>query len=306
MPLQLKNTFCFLFEIKSLADVIQLQVHVDNGQLSVDLFDFFSHSIELIQNFLVIKSFITENRSKYLASIFSRLHFVCVDQIQLLYKYEADVVQTVTCDAYIDEKAGQFYILKQFETFEQRYIDSMARFLVQDRVALIELTSYMMELSRIYQNEGTQGLLNKHQSIINLEYNDKWTFPNVYSVSSSSSNEEISSDEEHIEDLTETIRKLMNEPLPERKIPSQRTFEQDDENNPRCFPAKANARESTEFSNTTYHPTEQKQSMNASENSNSNNTSLSNPGLHSTKESNNNHTIKSKSISRKYFTFISE
>ncbi|CAF4753864.1 unnamed protein product [Rotaria socialis] len=296
LPLEFKNSFCFLFEIKSLADVIQLQVHVDNEQLSVDLFNFFFHSIELVQNFLLLKSFITEERSKYLASIFARLHFVCVDKIQLSYKYETDVVRTETCDTYIDEQAGQFYILKQIEKFEKRYIETMVAFLVRDRVAQIELTSYMMELSRIYHNESTQGLINQRQSIINLEYNDRWTFPNVYSISSSSSSssEEISSDEEQTEELTEMIEKLMNEPLPEQKAPLQRKIEQDDENNPRCFPAKANAKELTEFSNTTSHPAEHKQSVNVSHSPDSNHITSSSSVSHSSKESDNNRTIKNE------------
>jgi len=261
---ELKNSFCLLFEIRTLADVLQLQVHVDNEQLSIDLFNFYFHSIELIQYFLLTKSFITEERSKYLASIFARMHFVCVDQIQLSYHYETDTLATEICDTYVDERAGRFYVLKKFEKSEIRYIETMAKYLVQDRVVLGELISFMMGLLRIYQNQGEQGLIKQCDGITHQQHDYRWILPNVYLTPSLPPSEEVSLNDEPIDISPEMTEQLMNEPLPERKIRSQVTTEKDEEKNPTCFPAKASTIESTESSNTKPHPAEKKTNISGS------------------------------------------
>ncbi|CAF1112321.1 unnamed protein product [Rotaria sordida] len=291
---EFKHNFCLLFEIRSLADVIQLQVHVTNEQLSIDLFNFYSHSIELIQNFLVSKSFIAEERSKYLASIFARMHFFRVDQIQLSYHYQVHTVRTEMCDAYVDECAGRFYILKVFEKSEMRYIETMVKYLVQDQMAITELTSFITKLSRIFQNEGEQGLIKYRDMIITQEHEYKWIFPNVYVTSSPLSIEEISVNDEPIDITDDMTEQLMNEPLPERKPRSQITMEKDEEKNLTCFPSKANATESIEFSNTKSYPEEQRQSTNATSVTKSNHSSSSDSISEVSRESESNHLIKDK------------
>ncbi|CAF2878871.1 unnamed protein product [Rotaria sp. Silwood2] len=291
---EFKNNFCLLFEIRSLADVIQLQVHVTNEQLSIDLFNFYSHSLELIQNFLASKSFISEERSKYLASIFARMHFFRVDQIQLSYHYQAHTLRTEMCDAYVDERAGRFYILKVFEKSEIRYIETMVKYLVQDRMAVTELTSFIMKLSRIFQNEGEQGLIKHCDMITTKEHEYKWIFPNVYVTPSPPSIEEISVNDEPIDITDEMTEKLMNEPLPERKPRSQITMVKDEEKNPTCFPPKANTTESIEFSNTKSHPEEQRQSTNATSVARPNHSPSSDSISEVSREPESNHLIKDK------------
>ncbi len=305
MSPELKNNFCLLFEIQSLSDVIQLQVHVDNEKLSIDLFNFYCHSIELIQYFLLTKSFITEEQSKYFASIFARMHFVCVDQIQLSYNYQVDTLRKEMCDTYVDERAGRFYVLKKFERSEIRYIETMAKYLVQDRRALAELTSFMMKLLQIYQNEGEQGLIKRRDSITTLEHEYRWILPNVYSTQSLPPSEEISLNDEPVVVSVEMTEQLMNEPLPERKLRSRITTEKDEKKNPTCFPAKANTIESTEFSNTKFHPAEQRQSTDSANVSNSNHSSSSASISQVSKESNGSRTITSKPIFKEdyYFSF---
>ena len=236
---ELENNFCFLFQIQSLSSVIQFESHVVNEKLSIDLFHFYSHSMELIQNFLLNKSFITDEQSKYFSSVFARLHLVCVDQIELLYNYQGETLRKEFCDTYLDEQAGRFYILKQFERCQARYNECMAKYLVQDRRVLAELIAFMMELSRIYENEGQQGLIQRRDSI---EHQYKWTLPNVYFTQSvlPSSTEEISLIEEVGNVSSEMVEQVMNEAIPERKPPSRITTDKDIENNPTCFPAKAN------------------------------------------------------------------
>jgi hypothetical protein len=238
------------------------------------------------------------------------MHFVCVDQIQLLYNYQADPVRTEMCDTYVDEQAGRFYILKNFEKSEIRYIETMAKYLVQDRVALAELITFMMGLSQIYQNEDIQGLIKQRDRIIIQEHDYRWTFPNVYVIPSSPpppppSSEENSLNDEPIHISIEKTEQLMNEPMPERKHRSQITTEKDEEKNPICFPAKANTNESTEFSNTKPHPIEQRQSTDSSNVSNSNHSSSSDSISQVSSQSDRSHKIKSKPIiERRLLLFI--
>ncbi|CAF3623985.1 unnamed protein product [Rotaria sp. Silwood1] len=252
-----------------------------------DIADFLSNTLPIIQ-------LPTEERSKYLASIFARMHFFHVDQIQLSYHYQAHTLRTEMCDAYVDERAGRFYILKVFEKSEIRYIETMVKYLVQDRMAVTELTSFIMKLSRIFQNEGEQGLIKHRDMITTQEHEYKWIFPNVYVTSSPPPIEEISVNDEPIDITDEMTEKLMNEPLPERKPRSQITMEKDEEKNLTCFPPKANTTESIEFSNTKSHPGEQRQSTNATSVAKSNHSPSSDSISEVSREPESNHLIKDK------------
>jgi hypothetical protein len=296
---EFKNNFCWLFEIPALSDVIQIQAQVLNEQQSIDLFDFYSPSMELIQYFLLTEGFITVERSKYLASVFRRMHFVCVEQIQLLYQYEGKTLRTEMCNTHVDERAGRFYILKKLEQSDVCYIESMAKYLVQDQMALAVLIPFMMNLSQIYQNEGKQSLIERRDSVITQEYDDRWIFPNVYSTPSPppSPIEEIPLNEEPIIISAEMIEQVMNEPVPERKPPSRLTMEKDDEKNPTCFPAKANTTESTEPSNMKSHPAEKRVSTDAP--------TVSNSTSQVSRESDSNRARQSKFILRKKAHYFS-
>ena len=84
---QFKQQFCSLFNIEDLVDVIKTLVDVDNAQPAMELLNFYSHAIELIQQFLLHNTFITESRSSHLQSIFAGLEFISVDCIRLSYQY---------------------------------------------------------------------------------------------------------------------------------------------------------------------------------------------------------------------------
>jgi hypothetical protein len=149
----------------------------------------------------------------------------------------------------------------------------------------------MMELLRIYQNEGEQGLIKRRDSINNQQDDYRWIFPNVYLIPSLQ-NEEVSLKVEPIDVSAEMIEHVMNEPLPERKPPS-RIIAEKDEKNPICIPDKANTIESTELSNTKLYPTD------SSKVSNSDYSPSSRTITQISKESDNSRTKKSK-------TFISK
>ncbi|CAF1127467.1 unnamed protein product [Rotaria sordida] len=162
----------------------------------------------------------------------------------------------------------------------------------------------MMELLRIYQNEGEQGLIQRRDHITIQEHDYRWILPNVYLTllpSSSLPTEEISLNDEPIDISAEMIEQLINESLPERKLRSRITTEKDEEKNPTCFPAKANTTESTEVSNTKPHPAEQTQSTV----SNSNHSSSSGSISQISRKSDNSHTIQGESNLKEDYYFSS-
>ena len=215
------------------------------------------------------------------------MHFVSVDQIELSYNYQEKILRTDKCNSYIDEQLGRFYILKDFEKSETCYINTMAKYLVQDQWIQNKLISFMMKLLQIYRNEGEQGLIRQRDCMNNSEHDYRWIFPNVYFTESTKSllNEEICLNEESVNITFEMAKQLINEPTPERKPPSRITMEIDDEKNPTCFPAKGNTIESTQISN------KKSSSIDSSYISNSNHSNS-----HVSKESNDSYTTKSKSI----------
>ncbi|CAF1595055.1 unnamed protein product, partial [Didymodactylos carnosus] len=66
---QFEHCFCSLFQIQRLVDIIQVLVSVDNEQQSVELLDFYAHSIDLIQYFLCSNSLISDTRSQQLGHV---------------------------------------------------------------------------------------------------------------------------------------------------------------------------------------------------------------------------------------------
>ena len=277
---ELKNNFCTLFQIESLEDVIQLEVHVENEKLSIDLFNFYVYSLELIQTYLLLNTLITNEQSNSFGRIFARLHFVCVDQIELSYTYQGNILQKDSSHAFIDEQTAKFYILKQLEKSEIRYIETMAKYLVQDQRVIQQLISFMMDLSRIYQIQGKHGLIKRCEENIHLQDQAKWILPNVYFIQSTTI-EQKPLEEESIDISTEMIEQLMNEPVPERKISSRISVNKDEEKNPTCFPVKASAIESTQSSNTKSQSTDSISSNRSSRKDNENEKSTRTVRVHS-------------------------
>ncbi|CAF1564927.1 unnamed protein product, partial [Rotaria sordida] len=153
-----QEQFRSLFSIETLDKIIQTKVNVENEQLSINLTDFYSCSIDLIQYFLLSKEYISTARSIYLSSVFNRMHFVCVDRIHLSHCYGINIIKSTSTsysrDTYIDEQSGKFYILKKYETSEMRYIDTMVDFIVEDDKIRSQLSSYIKRLLQRYQTDG--------------------------------------------------------------------------------------------------------------------------------------------------------
>ena len=153
---------------------------VENERPSVILSDFYRRSIDLIQAFLLNAKLLSEARSKDLAAVFARMHFVCVDLIRVSYCSEANVKKSSDAgssnETYVDEKAGKFYILTKFENSDMRYIDAMVAFLLQDETARAKLSAFMKTLLKMYQKDPAEGLkkLREKQTI---QYEPKWIIP---------------------------------------------------------------------------------------------------------------------------------
>lgn len=251
---EFQNNFCVLFEIESLSNVIEMKCDVKNEELCIDLFQFYSNSLGLIEEYLLKRSLINDDQWKHFSLVFTRLYFVCVEQIELCYEYQGEIVRKHCCETYLDERKGKFFILKQFQKSEIRYIECLAKYLVQDQRILHQLIAFIMDLSKIYQIEGEQGLIQRRTSL-NCEH--KWILPNVYSIESTLSHEEIPLNESSVNISLESMEQLMNESIPQRKPPSRLTTDKDQGNNPSCFPSKSNrvqSRDSTSVSNRSSRP----------------------------------------------------
>ena len=151
-----------MFHISNLGDVIRTEVEVEKEKPSVNLTNFYRHTIDLIQYYLLENKLISQSRSKDLATIFQQMKFLCVDRIQIDYLYEGNVRRSpksnVITDTYIDVNRGKFYILEKFENSEMRHIDAMVRFLIQDENNQLKLNDHIKKLLKIYQDESLEGV----------------------------------------------------------------------------------------------------------------------------------------------------
>ena len=249
---EFKQRFCSFFNINDLADAIQVLVDVDNEEASTELLNFYVHSIDLIQNFLLTNNFMSESRSSYLQTVFSRLKFVAVDGIRLSYRHGEHIVRKAssasTLDSYIDESMGKFYILKKYQTSESRHIDSIVNYLVSDEAAYLKLSHYIRFLLKIYQDEGIEGLT-KYRETLPKHTLPIWEIPTDIKrkSSSSSSEEESTQNDDHTEIPAEMLLKLQNQPgwhNPKLGVnPIEDLNPREDSNQTKsltCFPAKAN------------------------------------------------------------------
>jgi hypothetical protein len=179
VPAGFQEHFCLLFNIVNLNKVIQTKVDVKNELPSTSLPAFYSHSIDLIQDYLLSQQLISDIQSNDLSSIFARMRFLCVDSIDLSYCYESIIKLAATsysADTYIDKQSGIFYILKKYETSEMRFIDAMAEFITEDETIRSRLSSCIKKLLQIYQKDGEQGLTKVRESLAG-NHEPKWVIP---------------------------------------------------------------------------------------------------------------------------------
>ncbi|CAF3611465.1 unnamed protein product [Rotaria sp. Silwood1] len=112
--------------------------------------------------------------------MFSKIRFLRVDSIRLIHWYgdtNRELPATLSSrDAYIDEQSAKFYILKNFENSEMRYIRTMAEFLVDNADGQSKLISFIEELVRSYQRDPKQGL-NAYRIALKNSYEPKWCTP---------------------------------------------------------------------------------------------------------------------------------
>ncbi|CAF2543502.1 unnamed protein product [Rotaria sp. Silwood2] len=112
--------------------------------------------------------------------MFSKIRFLHVDSIRLTHWYgdtNRELPATLSArDAYIDEQSAKFYILKNFENSEMRYIRTMAEFLVDNADGQSKLISFIEELVRSYQRNPKQGL-NTYRIALKNSYEPKWCIP---------------------------------------------------------------------------------------------------------------------------------
>jgi hypothetical protein len=172
--------FCSIFKIKNLTEVIRTEIKANNEEKSIMISDFYEKSIDLIQDYLFSKNLIDQDRSKQLAEMFSKIRFLRVDSIRLVHWY-GDTNRELPAmlsarDAYMNEQSAKFYILKNFENSEMRYIRTMAEFLVDNADGQSKLISFIEELVRSYQRDPKQGL-NAYRIALKNSYEPKWSTP---------------------------------------------------------------------------------------------------------------------------------
>ncbi|CAF3697074.1 unnamed protein product [Rotaria sordida] len=241
-----QEQFRSLFSIETLDKIIQTKVNVENEQLSINLTDFYSCSIDLIQYFLLSKEYISTARSIYLSSVFNRMHFVCVDRIHLSHCYGMNIIKSTSTsysrDTYIDEQSGKFYILKKYETSEMRYIDTMVDFIVEDDKIRSQLSSYIKRLLQRYQTDGEDGLAKLRENCTD-NYEPKWIIPKEIKIDVPIP---PSIQQEKPEVTYEEIERLMEEPSARSKLAPKKVTNEENANRLISFPARAGAIESNE------------------------------------------------------------
>ncbi|UJR37109.1 hypothetical protein I4U23_029813 [Adineta vaga] len=249
---EFKKNFCILFNIEDLDDIIQTKVHVENEQLSTNLSDFYRHSIDLIQHFLLDHSLISDTRSTDLSTIFARMQFLCVDHIQLSYCYGSNIIKTpptsYNIDTYVDRKSCKFYILKKYENSEMRYIDAMVDFIVENETARSKLLTYIRKLVQIYQNNVEHGLDQLRESLKG-NYEPKWFISEIAKKNVPSVLPKEEKETKVIEKpviTNEQIEQLSNEPTRRPKPRPKEVPNEEDANRLTSFPLRASVIESDE------------------------------------------------------------
>ena len=252
---EFKQRFCSLFNIEDLADVIDVLVTVDNEQPAIELLDFYSYAIDLIQHVLINNENLSETRSSHLQSIFSDMKFVSVDCIRLSYQFKKNDIRKASpssnFDSYIDESTRKFYILQSYEKNDGRHIDTMVNYLIQDVSARLRLSKFIQKLFKVYQVDGIEGLIKQHEGLPEQK-ESKWVIPRIIQKESDSSSTEEKADEVDDEIIIvppELLAAVKNEPALQKPF----TNTMPDPDQPKsltCFPPQAGAVSSDESLNT--------------------------------------------------------
>ncbi|CAF3049743.1 unnamed protein product, partial [Rotaria sp. Silwood2] len=227
-------------------DAIQVVIDVENEQSAKEILDFYSHSIDLIQHYLLTNQYMSENRSNHFQSIFSQMSFISVDLICLLYRYKESIIRksssSSVLDSYIDELARKFYILHKYEKSENRYIGTMVNYLVQDETNRLKLSKYIQNLFKIYQDNGLDGLNTQRENFSEQQLS-KWIIPQITKdepiVQTNDQNEDEVNSNESIVVSSEMLKNLLNESawtLPNANLNVPRDPNQS--KTLTCFPAK--------------------------------------------------------------------
>ncbi|CAF4235110.1 unnamed protein product [Rotaria sp. Silwood2] len=187
-----------MFKIRNLGDIIKIVAHGDNEYPSVELTDFYSHTIDLIQSFLIKNNDLIETRSNYFQSVFVRMKIVYVHRIHFSYSYNENIIRTLISStihsSYIDESEGKFFILKTIEKPE-KHINTMVNYLVDNELMRPKLAEFIKNLYQSYQHNGDEGLINFRKSLPSSADTFKWMIPSIFKQPNQSLLEQENDDE---------------------------------------------------------------------------------------------------------------
>ncbi|CAF1258977.1 unnamed protein product [Adineta steineri] len=259
--IEFKQQFCTLFNIDDLANVIKVLVNVDNRQPARELHEFYSHSIELIQDYLISNGLLPETRSCCLQSIFSKMNFLLVDCIYLSYQYGENLIRKAplpsTLNSYIDESTSNFYILQKYAKNENYHIDTIVDYLIEDVSARLQLSQFIQELYKSYEQHGVENLI-KQREILPDHNISKWIIPQIMKSELNSSSikekekeeEEDDGNNEIITYTPEMLQRFKDEPGWQPKKPTTKPILDPDQPKPLiCIPSTAGATLSNEALN---------------------------------------------------------
>ncbi|CAF2520701.1 unnamed protein product [Rotaria sp. Silwood2] len=174
--------FCSMFKIPNLADVIKIFADGDNEHPSLELTNFYRHTIDLIQSFLIKHNGLSETRSNYFQSIFARMKILYVDRIRFSYSYNNNIKRTSTSlkthSTYIDESIAKFFILKTIEKPE-KHINTMVNYLIENESMRHKLGEFIKNLFKTYQQKGEEGLTSLRQTLPSQADTFKWIIPSI-------------------------------------------------------------------------------------------------------------------------------
>ena len=227
--------------------MIKIIVDVDNAQPATELLPFYSHSIELVQHFLLQNKLLTESRSTHLQSVFAEMEFLAVESIRLSYRYGTTVRKALSSsivDGYIDELTRKFYILQKYEKNESRHIDILVNYLLPDESVRLKASQVIRNLFKIYQDEGIPALIKLRENLPEQQVS-KWIIPQMIKKQSTDSSSEDNEQEDETNDEPvvippEMLEKMKNEPGWELPKPKSNVII--DPNQPKmltCFPPRA-------------------------------------------------------------------
>ncbi|CAF3681905.1 unnamed protein product [Rotaria sp. Silwood1] len=221
--------FCSMFKIPNLVDVIKIFVDGDNEYPSVELTNFYTHTIDLIQSFLIKHNGLSETRSNYFQCVFARMKIVYVDRIRFSYSYNNNTRRSSTSSkihsTYIDESAAKFFILKTIEKPE-KHINTMVNYLIENESMRLKLAEFIKNLYKTYQQKGEHGLASLRQSFPLQGDSVKWIIPSIVKEPESLLLEQEEDDDEQRTRINNTSVHISDEAIENMKKESN------------CFPLK--------------------------------------------------------------------